>query len=328
MFREPHLGTHAGLVFYAPDNVVANRAAKAAYEKISDLDRVFSTYREDSELQRLCRHPMAANGVPVSDDLWNVLKVADKTSRESDGAFDVTVGPVARLWKRAIRRRELPKATSLKAAMQSVGYKQVVFDSAKRTIALQRPKMRIDLSGIAKGYIADEVLKVLADHGCKSALVDLGGDLAIGDAPPGKLGWRIGMETGEPVSRSAPATPTDSDNPTAKSPAAITLHNCGLATSGDAFQHVEIDGKRHSHIVDPRTGQATTESLTVTVIAPTAVKADGLASAVSVLGVEAGLQIVERASECEASILPSSQHAVADRAETDGFPRPQVTAEP
>ena len=137
---------------------------------------------------------------------------------------------------------------------------------------------------------------ILADHGCGAAMIDLGGDIALGDPPPDREGWRIQLPaeppTGELSSQNAASTPE-----------IRTLHHCGVATSGDAFQHLEIDGHRFSHIVDPRTGQATTHSLTVTVIAKNAMIADGLASAVSVLGVEAGQAHIDKTPDSQAIIL-------------------------
>lgn len=305
VFREQHLGTHAGLTFYARSEAVANRAAAAAYDRIRELDAVFSSYRQDSEIQQLCDDPQAAEGVQVSGDLWNVLTAANELSRKTNGAFDVTIGPVARLWKRAIRKKVAPDPTRLAQAMQSVGFELLKLNTSNQQVTLGRPKMQIDLAAIAKGYIADEVLAVLREHDCPAALVDLGGDLAIGDTPPEKDGWSVGIASGNTRSLSTK----------------ITLSNCSLATSGDAFQHFKIDGQRHSHIVDPRTGQATIKSLTVTVIAKTCLQADGLASSVSVLGEEAGLKLIEATADTEASILVGE---TATRLSTSGFPKEQT----
>ena len=126
-------------------------------------------------------------------------------------------------------------------------------DKVARTCTLTKPKMKLDLGGIAKGYAADQALAVLKSQGVVSALVDASGDLAIGAAPPGQQGWKIGiapLEAGSPPSRF------------------LMLAECGVATSGDAWQFVEIDGHRYSHIIDPHTGIGLTTRSSVTVIAP------------------------------------------------------------
>jgi thiamine biosynthesis lipoprotein len=186
---------------------------------------------------------------------------------------------VVSLWRKARREKKLPDAERLAQALQVVGYRKLHLDSRHRTVQLLAPRMRLDLGAIAKGYAADEALKVLHRHGMTRALVAGGGDMALGDPPPGKKGWRIEI------------APLDTTNaPPARF---VLLANAGLATSGDLFQHVEIGGKRYSHIVDPRTGIGLTDHSLVTVIAPDGITADGLATAVSVLGPEKGIKLVE-----------------------------------
>ena len=138
--------------------------------------------------------------------------------------------------------------------------------------------MRLDLGGIAMGYAVDETLKLLRERGISRALVDASGDIGVGDPPPGKLGWTIGV-----VPLSAEGTPSKQ----------ICLANAAVSTAGDAFQHVDIDGKRYSHIVDPHTGLGMTDRSAVTVIAPDCTTADGLDTAVIALGPRAGLALVE-----------------------------------
>jgi thiamine biosynthesis lipoprotein len=135
--------------------------------------------------------------------------------------------------------------------------------------------MLLDVGGIAKGYAADEALRVLRGRGLNRALVAASGDLAIGDAPEGETGWRIGVEPTDGVSRQ------------------LTLVNTAVSTSGDTEQFVEIDGKRYSHIVDPKTGMGLTNRIGVTVVAPKGIVSDSVATAVCVMGAERGLEFVE-----------------------------------
>src|SRR2546426_2153198 len=288
-FSEPQMGVPFRIVLYAPNKETANASARAAFDRIKQLNDILSDYDDDTELSRLSRSSGPGRAVKVSDDLWRVLIKAREISEQSNGAFDVTVGPVVTLWRRARRVKRLPDPEKLAEARKSVGYKNLKLDAKDRTAELLVPNMRLDLGGIAKGYAVDEALKVLRSHGVRRALVAGGGDMAAGDPPPGKKGWRIEV---------APL-----DVPKAPPPRFVLLANAGLATSGDVFQHVEIDGKRYSHIVDPRTGVGLTDHSLVTVIAPDGMTADGLATAVSVLGPTNGLKLIERTPNAAAHLV-------------------------
>ena len=278
-FSEPQMGLPFRLVVYARDKPTAEAAARAAFNRIKQLNDILSDYEDDSELSRLSRTAGSGQAVKVSEELWLVLKRAQKLAEQTDGAFDVTVGPVVSLWRKARREKKLPEAARLAQALQAVGHKKLRLDSRRHTVQLLAPHMRLDLGAIAKGYAADEALKVLRRRGITRALVAGGGDMALGDPPPGKKGWRIEI------------APLDTTNaPPARF---VLVANAGLATSGDLFQHAEIGGKRYSHIVDPRTGIALTDHSLVTVIAPDAITADSLATAVSVLGPERGKKLIK-----------------------------------
>jgi thiamine biosynthesis lipoprotein len=218
--------------------------------------------------------------VPVSDDLFRVLTRALEISRLTDGAFDITVGPVVRLWRIARRTMKLPDADDLARARGLVGYQQVQLDAKNKTVKLTTKGILLDLGGIAKGYAAAAALEVLRQHGIRHALVAGGGDIVVGDAPPESKGWRIGI---------APL-----EDPNAKPQRILLLSNAAVSTSGDAEQYVEIGGKRYSHIVDPKTGLGLTTRMSVTVVATDGKTSDGLATAMCVLGPERGLPIIEK----------------------------------
>lgn len=288
-FTQPQMGMPFRIVLYAARESQAADAARAAFARVAELNRVLSDYEEDSELVRLNRSAGSGMAVPVSPDLWRVLERAQRLAARTDGAFDVTVGPAVQLWRRARRQRELPAPERLAAALRAVGHRHLVLDARRRTARLDVPGMRLDLGGIAKGYALDEALAVLRGRGLPRALVSGGGDMAAGAPPPGARGWRI--ELAAPDVAGAP-------------PACfVWLKNAGLATSGDLFQFVEIGGRRYSHIVDPRTGFGLTDHSLVTVIAPDCMTADSLATAVSVLGPEAGLRLVESSRSVAARII-------------------------
>lgn len=274
-----HMGTTITIKLYAIDKSIANRGFTAAFQRIGQLDRIMSDYDEASELSRLSASAPTVSPIALSDDLYAVLFAAEKMSKESDGAFDVTVGPLTKLWRRARRQRELPSQERLREALAAVGYREIQLDTKQRTATLNRPQMRLDLGGIGQGYAADAALGVLKGLGLRCATVDVSGDIAFGDPPPGTRGWRTGI------------APLDAESPPH---IILTLSNCAISTSGDAFQFVEIEGIRYSHIVDPRTGLGLRERMSATILTRDCTTADCLATAVCVLGHQHGLDLVEK----------------------------------
>ena len=273
---EPHMGTSFQIILYAPDKDTARKAAADAFARIASLNAIMSDYDKSSELMRLCAQ---AGGppVPVSGELFFVLSKAQEVSRQSGGAFDVTIGPVVKLWRTARKKRKLPDPEKLAAARALVGWRNVRLDKDKQTVQLLKAGMQLDLGGIAKGYAADEALAVLKKHGIDRALVAAGGDIAVSGPPPDADGWKILIQPlrGE------------------KDPGRLILHHAAVSTSGDAEQYVEIDGKRYSHIVDPRTGIGLVGRMSATVAARRGIDADSLTKVVAVLGPEKGIEIIE-----------------------------------
>ncbi len=272
------MGVPFTIILYVHDQTAANQAFDAAFSRIEALNRVLSDYDPSSELSALCRTAPSDHGVKVSEPLWIVLQRSQALSAQSDGAFDVTVGPYVRLWRRARRSKQMPSPQRLTEARAAVGYQLLKLDAANHTAQLTRPNMRLDLGGIAMGYAVDETLKLLRERGITRVLVDASGDIGVGDPPPRKRGWTIDV-----VPLSAEGTPKKQ----------ILLANAAVSTAGDALQNVEIDGRRYSHIVDPRTGLGLTDRSGVTVIAPDCLTADSLDTAVNVMGPVAGMKLID-----------------------------------
>lgn len=270
-FEQPHMGTLFRITLYAPTEAAARDASAAAFSRIAELDRMMTDYDPDSELMRLCREPVG-KPVPVSKDLFEVLVKAERVSELSGGAFDVTIGPLVRQWRRARRTGTLPDETALARARLAVGWQKVRLDHRNQTVTLTVPNMQLDLGGIAKGYAADAALRVLQDRGLPRALVAASGDLAIGEAPPGKRGWRI--EIGVVRSQAQQAD------------RGLVLSHAAVSTSGDTEQFVVIGGTRYSHIVDPRTGVGLTNAVQVTVVGARAANTDACATALNVASSE------------------------------------------
>lgn len=304
-FTEPQMGVPFKIVVYAADDAVANRAAGAAFKRIAQLNAVLSDYEDDSELNRLSRGSPHAQPVKVSDDLFRVLKRSQSLAKQTDGAFDVSVGPLVRLWRRARRQRELPTEARLSAARGAVDYRAITLDPEQKTVQLTKPRMRLDLGGIGVGYAVDAAMAVLKQQGIRSAMIDASGDIGVSDAPPGKTGWRIGI-----------APEGGRREPTRF----VSLANAALTLSGDAYQHVEIDGVRYSHVVDPQTGLGLTDQSAVTVIANDCTIADSYATAISVLGPKKGLKLAAETPGVEALIVRVDD-GKPQRFESEGFGR-------
>jgi len=271
VYRQGHMGMEVRLVLFASDREKSERAARAAFGKVSVLDSLLSSYRSDSELMTVNRR--AAHGpVAVSYHLFSILDRAQEFARRSEGALDVTAGPFIQLWRETRRTGRLPDSTALREARRRVGWQHLSLDEEAQTVAFRRAGMQLNLGGLAKGYILDQALAVLVKHGVSRALVEAGGDLVTGASPPGKEGWTVNIP--HQISE-------DGSN-------VLTVAHSAVATSGDAVQYVKIGGTRYSHVINPRTGVGLTNQPTTTVVAPHGIVADAVATTVGILGLEEG----------------------------------------
>jgi thiamine biosynthesis lipoprotein len=289
VYEKAEMGVPFRLTFYAESEEQAKEAAAAAFEHLEVLNGILSDYDDTSELSRLARSSGTGRAVPVSAVLWKVLERSQELAVRTEGAFDVTVGPLVNLWRRCRRKKELPSPGLLEEMRARVGDRFMRLDPHGRTVELLKPEMRLDVGGIAKGFAADEALAVLARFGITRALIAASGDIVAGDPPPREKGWRVQVAT--------------LDQPGAPAPEVLLLANAAASTSGDAYQYVEIDGVRYSHIIDPRTGVGLTDHSLVTVVATDGLTADGLDTAIDVLGPEKGLRLLAQYPEAKARIL-------------------------
>jgi thiamine biosynthesis lipoprotein len=252
------MGVEARIVLQAPSIESAALAADRAFAEIELLEASFSDWRADSELA-LVAASAGQRPIAVSSDLFDVLRRAREVSAATDGAFDVTVGPLVELWREARRTHSLPDPERLEHARSLVGWTMLELDEHEQTVRLAKPGMRLDLGGIGKGYACQRALEELARSGFDRALIQMGGDIVCGAPPLGRDGWEV-----EVAGR------------------LLSVRDCAIATSGDTEQHVEIDGVRYSHVVDPRTGLGLTTSVVVTIEARHGATADALATAIGV----------------------------------------------
>lgn len=271
-FTAPLMATTFHISLHASSEQEAARAADAAFKHIARLNSLFSDYEPKSELMRLCD---AGQDVPfkASADLFHLMARAVEISRLTSGAFDITCGNLTRLWRHTRRVKKLPPSDRLAKALTATDWHAVRLDPRTQTITLTQPGMLLDLGGIAKGYAADEGLRILREHGITRALVMAGGDISLGDAPPEADAWEIKLR--------ALTHPNDGS---AESLKTVRLKRCGVSTSGDLYQFTEIGGVRYSHIVSPKTGLGLTQRIACSVIAPDATTSDALATAMCVMG--------------------------------------------
>ena len=257
------------IVLYERGEAAAARVAALAYSRIASLDAEMSDYRPDSATSEVGRRAPAPVRVPP--DLLKVAGLALKVAQESGGAFDPTVAPLITLWREARKTGRLPDPAAVERARALVGWHQVEIDSRNQTIRLAQAGMKLDVGGIAKGYILGAALETLKLAGVDRALLEAGGDVVVGTAPPGRPGWRIDL-------------PDAAMMPPEFVQRASALTNAALSTSGPSLQFVEIGGVRYSHVVDPRSGAPLTSNLSAHVVAEDPALSDALATAATIVG--------------------------------------------
>ena len=291
-YRFAGIGVEFRLLVCGEERSRVEQACATCRRRVEELNQIFSDYSANSEVARLRLAPVG-EPVPVSAEMYTLLSRGQEVSRRSDGAFDVTVGPLTQRWRTARRAGKLPDGTAWQVARASVGWHQLELMEPDR-IRLRRPGMELDFGGIGQGFAADECLEILRRAGFPAALVDASGDIAIGEPPPQRpQGWRVAVA---------------SDPAASDMTSYLELARCGIATSGDQLQHLQQGSDRLSHILDPRSGEPVRNAPRVTVIARDATEADALASALSVLSAEQGLALIDTTEGASALLVYGESH--------------------
>lgn len=280
------MGSPLQIIFYSDDSVKAEKISRHCYHLADSLVYIYSDYLSSSELNQLCA--TAGNGMSFqcSPELFDILKISEKAFITSERTFDITLGPITHLWRQFRKEKEFPDSTSVSEKLKLVGFKKLLLDTINRTATLTQKGMELDLGGIAQGYIAQKIVELLKRNKIENALVDVSGDIVCIGKPPGKSGWAIAVNV-----------PGDEHELLSRQ---LVLTNCAVTTSGDVYQFIEHNGKKYSHLIDPKTGYGITSQSNVTVIAKDGTQADWLTKACSILPIKKAMKL---ARELNASLL-------------------------
>jgi thiamine biosynthesis lipoprotein len=280
-YTEIHMGVPVRITVSYSNQALVERAVKAGYKAIADLEQITSDYRPTSELMQLCAKP---HGHPyaVSPRLYTILRKALDVAAVSKGAFDPTVGPYVQLWRETRKSGKLPSPKDLSSARDSVGFQHVILGDNDSTVTLKRPRMRLDLGGIAKGSGIDAISQGIRQFGIRSYLIEAGGDMFANGVKSNGEAWKV--QLGRQV---------------------VDLMGA-LSISGDASQYITIGKRRYSHIIDPRTGLGMESPRHVAVRCSRSEDADCIATAACVLGPKAAGVLNGLYQRCQIEFLDRS----------------------
>lgn len=278
-FSQDKMGSPFNIIFYASDSAEAKQLAGNCYSLVDSINTVFSDYSSSSEVSRLALQKTNQEQ-RVSDELLKMLVLSKGAWIKSGKTFDVTIGALTQLWRKAKNENRFPSADEIKRTKQATGFNNLILNISAKTILFKKKEMRFDFGGIVKGYAAQKVIDYLQSKNITHALADAGGDIAMSDAPPGKNGWSIGINLPEQENELWDKK--------------LELKNCSVATSGDVYRFTLHNGKKYSHIIDPRSGYGVTSQRNVTVIAKDGATVDWLATACSILSIEKALALAKR----------------------------------
>jgi len=285
------MGTFAQVTVVAASEEQAHSFITAAFAEMDKVNRIMNDWDPNSEISQLTQTAYPEPKV-VSPELFEVIAASVEYSKLSDGAFDNTVGPETQLWRQMQKTGQRPSPEALTAARAKVGYEKVTLNPAEKTVQFAVAGMKLDVGAIAKGYAVDIAMEAMRTQGAVAGMVDLGGNVRCFGPGPAGGNWYIGLRD---------------PRHTEKTLIKLRLNEMAVATSGDYERYAVVDGQPQSHILNPKTSESVKELASVTIIAPTAMQADALSTAVSVLGKEKGLALIEKIPGVEAIVMTSAQ---------------------
>jgi thiamine biosynthesis lipoprotein len=291
------MGTYAQIQLRGVNEQRSRDLCRQVLTQWQEFESVLSTYRDDSEISRV-NQLAAAEKVPVSPRTWYVLEQSLAYSKRTDGAFDITVAPLIALWKKAAKQNQLPSESELKQVLTRVGYQKIVMLPEAEAISFAADGVKINVNAIAKGYAVDLAVELLQRNHVPAGMVDIGGEIRCFNQS-GDKDWIIGIQD--------PYIEEVDNIQTAKATWRLCLRDVAVATSGNYRRYVTIQDHRLSHIIDPRTGWPVDTLPSVTVIGPRTMDVDALATAISVMGLDAGLALVEELNQIEVMIVSGNK---------------------
>ncbi len=267
------MGSRFDITVVAADSARADQYIEMAVNEINRIERIISSWDPDTETSDINRNA-GIRPVQVDPELFGLIERSIAISRLTDGAFDISYAAMDKIWKFDGSMKEMPSEEAIKASVSKVGYQNIILDKAHSTVFLKLPGMKIGFGGIGKGYAADKAKALLMKAGVSAGIINASGDMNTwGKQPDGKE-WEIGI-----------TNPLDKN----KVFGVFPLSQGAVVTSGTYEKYVTFNGKRYSHIIDPKTGYPTTGIISATVFAPKAELADALATSVFVMGIDVGL---------------------------------------
>jgi thiamine biosynthesis lipoprotein len=278
-FSENKMGSPFNIILYHTDSLQAGQAAHECFLIVDSINTIFSDYTISSEVGKLSLQSPGID-IPVSDELLQMILQSKQAWEKSGKTFDITIGSLSQLWRKARSEKRIPTEAEIKKAKLESGFKNLRIDVSLKKISFKKNGIKLDFGGIVKGYAAQKVIDYLKTKNIMIALSDAGGDIVMSDAPPDKAGWIVGINLPEQENELWDKK--------------LELKNCSVATSGDVYRYTIYNGKKYSHIIDPRTGYGVTSQRNVTVIAKDGTTADWLATACSILPIKKALRLAKR----------------------------------
>ena len=296
------MGTFARIFVVADDNRICHESINAAFARLDQIEKTMSYHNPDSELSRL--NSSAFEGpVKPSQELFELILKSVEFSRQTDGAFDITVGPLVDLFHHEQKSLEKPTQDEIAQAKKKTGFNKIVIDTDAKTIQFALKGMKLDLGGIAKGYAIDSAIQAIKSSGALGAMVDIGGDIrCFGKPPKNSESWIIGLQ--DPTN----AEPDNISRPQSQSCIlTLAINDKAVTTSGDYRRFALVQGEKVSHIINPQIGSGAKELSSVTIIADSALIADAMATAATVLGVDKALTLIESLPQIEAILIQPTE---------------------
>ncbi|MDP5097353.1 MAG: FAD:protein FMN transferase [Flavobacterium sp.] len=272
------LGSPFEITVVATDSIKGNQFLELAISEVKRVENLISDWIPTSQISNVNKNA-GITPIKVDNEVFELVERAVKISKLTSGAFDISYASMDRIWKFDGSMKEMPTAEAIKNSVAKVGYQNIILNKNESSIFLKNEGMKLGLGGIGQGYIADKIKALLQENGCSSGLVNVSGDINTWGKQPNGMPWTVGIIN--PMNKN-------------KVFATFPLDDSAVETSGSYEKYVTFNGKRYSHIIDPRTGYPASGIISVSVFAKQTELADALATGIFVLGIEVGLDLVNQ----------------------------------